>query len=393
MDPSETRLRLNSSFSPPLSRRWQCRFPLDESAHETPSARFYGSSLSSRSKGSRSGVSSDQYANYHHSVSEGELPYFDSPSNSLQAPRSSSPVQSYDLGELSMPTPGASLESSMYPRRNQRHYTLANIPQFSPSPLSQSSRWASSNKHPAVLTPRNFPGRRSFMSTPVYPLIFHSPASDIESIAGPSTSNRLIPENTFNSDIKSHKPLSHYQKVNFSPDSGANIRREGFRWSNNSSFDFGADGEVVDFMEHIGFENLASPSCPVGQRRCELCYRLLQQKSPWSSQRIIRNRDLPIAGVLPCGHVFHADCLEETTPKSQIQDPPCPLCLNLFNHDGSSSFSEPLSSNPNDVNLRRNKTQLLRGSSSTRSRLRRRLSFKGKMGRDLFGSKLFKKVG
>ncbi|GFS40414.1 RING/U-box superfamily protein [Actinidia rufa] len=36
---------------------------------------------------------------------------------------------------------------------------------------------------------------------------------------------------------------------------------------------------------------------------------------------------MPVAGVLSCRHVFHAECLEQTTPKMRKNDPPCPLCM------------------------------------------------------------------
>ncbi|XP_020583054.1 uncharacterized protein LOC110026455 [Phalaenopsis equestris] len=413
MDRSEPHWRVNSSFSPPSSRRWDCRDQPDGLSQEIPAAPLYGSSLSSHSKGSRSVMSGDQYGNHHHSVSDGALSYFESPSNNLQASRWTPPVQRYDLGEFSTPTRGARIDSTASPQSSDRQFTARVSPTshslFSPSPLTESSRWgASSSKHPTFLPSRNFPGRRSFMSTPVYPLVFHNPVSDGESsgITGASSSHRMLPsdhsrnsppwpETTLNPDLKFHKALSDLQKVGVSPDTDSNSRREGIRWSNGSSNDFAFDGHAVDIAEDINVE------------KCGLCYRLLQQKSPWSLHEIIRNIDLPIAGVLPCGHVFHAECLEETTPKSLVQEPPCPLCLNLINHEGSDSFSEPLQvalrtprrmmrvgmtsrSNRNNIDLRRNLSQPLRASSSIRSRLRKRLSFK--ISRDLFGAKIFRRI-
>ena len=39
------------------------------------------------------------------------------------------------------------------------------------------------------------------------------------------------------------------------------------------------------------------------------------------------NADLPVTGVLVCGHVFHADCLEKVVlPYALKHDPPCPEC-------------------------------------------------------------------
>lgn len=434
MDPSEPCWRANSSFSPPLSRRWDCRYQSDGLSQETPGDPLHGSSLSSRSKGSRSVMSSDQYANHQHSVSDGALSYLESPSNNIQTSRWTPHVQRYDLGEFSTPTGGARINSSLSPQSNDRQFTThvssASHSLFSPSPLAESSRWASSSKHPSFLPPRNFPGRRSFMSTPVYPLVFRNPVSDGESsgIAGTSTSHRMVPgdhssnyppwpESTLTPDVKFYKTLSDFPKFGISPDTDANSRREGIRWSNASSFDLGFDGDSIDIMEHINVDhNPRSPNFSARYQKCGLCYRMLFQKSPWSSHRIVRSSDLPITGILPCGHVFHADCLEETTPKSLLHEPPCPLCLNLVTHEGSTSLSEPLlqaalkttprwtraacttsnhagsSNSRSDADLRRNQSQLSRGSSSVRNHLRKRLSFKGKISRELFGAKIFKKM-
>ena len=35
---------------------------------------------------------------------------------------------------------------------------------------------------------------------------------------------------------------------------------------------------------------------------------------------------MPVTGVLPCQHVFHAECLDQSTPKTHGNDPPCPIC-------------------------------------------------------------------
>ncbi|GJN20570.1 hypothetical protein PR202_gb07962 [Eleusine coracana subsp. coracana] len=67
--------------------------------------------------------------------------------------------------------------------------------------------------------------------------------------------------------------------------------------------------------------------------RCDLCERLLTKRSPWGSRRIVRTGDLPVASVLPCCHVYHAECLERTAPKWQKHDPPCPVCDKLAGKD------------------------------------------------------------
>ncbi|KAJ4915723.1 RING/U-box superfamily protein [Raphanus sativus] len=61
--------------------------------------------------------------------------------------------------------------------------------------------------------------------------------------------------------------------------------------------------------------------------RCGLCNRYISQKSPCGSRSIVRNRDMPVTGVLPCQHVFHAECLDQSTPKAHRGDPPCLICI------------------------------------------------------------------
>jgi hypothetical protein len=35
---------------------------------------------------------------------------------------------------------------------------------------------------------------------------------------------------------------------------------------------------------------------------------------------------MPVTGVLSCQHVFHVECLDQSTPKIQRNDPLCPIC-------------------------------------------------------------------
>ncbi|CAH8382453.1 unnamed protein product [Eruca vesicaria subsp. sativa] len=67
--------------------------------------------------------------------------------------------------------------------------------------------------------------------------------------------------------------------------------------------------------------------------KCGLCHRYISQKSPWGS------RSMPVTGVLPCQHVFHAECLDQSTPKSHGNDPPCPICTKQEGGEHSKSLS------------------------------------------------------
>lgn len=70
-------------------------------------------------------------------------------------------------------------------------------------------------------------------------------------------------------------------------------------------------------------------SAPVStpSETCGVCSRTLSQRSPWSSNRMVGSAtDCAVVGVLVCGHVYHAECLEQATPESLRQDPSCPQC-------------------------------------------------------------------
>lgn len=434
-DRGEPRWQTNSSFSPPPFRIWDCRLQSDGLRHGSRGAPLHGSSLSSQSRGSRSRVSSERFTNHHHSVSDGVLSYSGSPTDNLHEPRWTSPAQKFNIGELPASNMrGSRSQTSWFPHSAERRYgagVTAASPSFgSPSSFSESSPWELTSKRPFSLPTRNFPSRRSYVSKAVYPLVFHNPVSDCETFGDAETSSvgRLTPgedhispshwlDNNSSTVQKFHRTFTELQRLETSPDPGASSRREGFRWSSASSYDFGFDGERFDIADHIDLESLRSPVGPVAGQKCGVCSKLLSQKSPWSSHRIMRGGDMPTAGVLPCRHVFHAECLEQLTPKTQIHEPPCPLCLKIVGPlEESSSVSEPLQmvlrsvqrskgimiseadgdhSNTEASDHIRNK--LGRGprwsdsGSSLKNRLKRHFSFKAS--KDMFSTKVFHRMG
>ncbi|KAJ7953834.1 RING/U-box superfamily protein [Quillaja saponaria] len=143
---------------------------------------------------------------------------------------------------------------------------------------------------------RNFSSRHSFISKPIHPLSFTDETPSGEA---------------FDTSV-----------AGFSEFGAVTQLRDAQCWSNASSnFDF------RDTSESFGIEISGCSHPPSVGFRCGLCERFLSQRSPWSSRRIVRCGDLPITGVLSCCHVFHAECLEQTTSKTRKNDPPCPLCV------------------------------------------------------------------
>lgn len=110
LDHNEPHWRINSSYSPPPPRIWNCRLQADAIPNGGNGVPLHGLSLSSNSRGSRSRVGSERYSNHHHSVSDGVLSYSESPPENVQVPRWTSPVPKFNMGELAASTVGGNLE-------------------------------------------------------------------------------------------------------------------------------------------------------------------------------------------------------------------------------------------------------------------------------------------
>ncbi|MQM12924.1 hypothetical protein Taro_045844 [Colocasia esculenta] len=432
MDPSEPHWLTNSSFSPPPIRRQVYHFEVDALPHGHDRVPVYGSSLSSHGKRSRSRLTEDQYPNHQHSVSDGALSYHGSPYDNFQASHWIPSVRRFDYGEFSTAVRGARSEICACPESSELCFAVGTSPVSnsidSASPPSESGQWASTNKSPGLFA-HNITNRRSFMSKPVYPLVFRNPISDADTCmaaepSGGSTSmgveDKSSPkwsEHTVSSELKFHKALGVLQKLDASPYPSTSTKREGFRCSSASSSNLGFEGDDVEVLENISPLNLRSPNNLVIDEKCGLCGRLLWQRSPWSADRIVRNGDMPIAGILPCQHVFHAECLEETTPKTKIGEPPCPTCLKAVNPEGGTSFSEPLevalksarrreAASMEDAQSSRNLSAYNGGgwrrgrsfsvlqerhTSFIKNHLKKHFSWEGRTGKSSFGSKMFAK--
>ncbi|KAJ0514658.1 putative transcription factor C2H2 family [Helianthus annuus] len=68
----------------------------------------------------------------------------------------------------------------------------------------------------------------------------------------------------------------------------------------------------------------SSPS--VDLRTCGVCSKLLTERSSWGAQKIIASNELAVVAILICGHVYHAECLENMTSEINKYDPACPVC-------------------------------------------------------------------
>ncbi|KAF6163079.1 hypothetical protein GIB67_001407 [Kingdonia uniflora] len=62
-------------------------------------------------------------------------------------------------------------------------------------------------------------------------------------------------------------------------------------------------------------------SLSIDLRTCGVCSKLLTERSSWNCN------ELSVTAVLFCGHVYHAECLENMTSENEKHDPACPLCI------------------------------------------------------------------
>ncbi|KAL6642940.1 hypothetical protein ACP70R_021121 [Stipagrostis hirtigluma subsp. patula] len=318
--------RTNAGFSPPpLSRRWEYRINsegLSYGSHgDSGVAANYGSSLSSNSKeASRSWERNEHPQDHRYSTSEGAISYFNSPDVSFQNHHimlpmlQDSSIDEYMRGFSSVTEPiGALLLSEgMSGQQNSGGSTSSHSDgsEYDIVPKSYSS------------TPRNFPSRRSFLSKPIHPLSFPEHALEAQGNHSPAASGN---SNSLRSELKGTGDIRSSGLMDYASGSHG----ESANWSAASSMD------LTDFSERPEAERAGSLQLNnvMEKTRCDLCERLLSKRSPWGSRRIVRTGDLPVAGVLPCCHVYHAECLERTTPKGQKHDPPCPVCDKLAGKD------------------------------------------------------------
>ncbi|XP_062147490.1 uncharacterized protein LOC133856471 isoform X2 [Alnus glutinosa] len=72
---------------------------------------------------------------------------------------------------------------------------------------------------------------------------------------------------------------------------------------------------------------------------CGICQKPLRRK-PYFVGSTLSSGELSVVAVLVCGHVYHAECLEQRTCGEDRRDPPCSLCLGLLSNDDDSRGHE-----------------------------------------------------
>ncbi|GAV61545.1 hypothetical protein CFOL_v3_05072 [Cephalotus follicularis] len=187
--------------------------------------------------------------------------------------------------KLSLSLPSASsLSTSPFSSQSHLHPAISNTPSWPPrSPEQQLSRQVSNCRIPGLKSPR-----------PAMPTC--SDESTRGSCGGSSDGWSM---HAFSELMAS----SHRQ-----------------RWSLDSeSFGFNRD--------KLSRSNTRfSTSLSDDIQTCGVCSKLLTEKLFLGSQKIIACSELSVVSVLTCGHVYHAECLENMTSEIDKYDPACPVC-------------------------------------------------------------------
>ncbi|XP_022755197.1 uncharacterized protein LOC111303306 isoform X2 [Durio zibethinus] len=88
-----------------------------------------------------------------------------------------------------------------------------------------------------------------------------------------------------------------------------------------------ADGKAFGRPERIRSSSLVMDAISPDKMKmvCGICQKHLRRK-PYFLGNMLASGEFSVVAVLVCGHVYHADCLEERTSLDDRRDPPCPSC-------------------------------------------------------------------
>lgn len=223
---------------------------------------------------------------------------------------------------------------------SEGHTRVLSLPPSDPSISAQSMEVKQSSESLSVpnLSPTKMsPSMRSVSSFSASPLSSHSllPATSTPSrwtrrspgLRSPnfSISEEGLPGWSNESIVGSHGGSSDGWSIPaFAELMATSHNRE--RWS----FDSESLGVSRDKINRSSGRISSCPSIDI--QTCGVCSKLLTERSS-----IITN-ELAVVAILICGHVYHAECLENMTPEISKYDPACPVCT--FGEKQVLKFSE-----------------------------------------------------
>lgn len=352
----ESHWRTNGGFSPSVHPHWDNKLQAEDDVATTSSVQFQRA-LSSNNRGNR--VPSSHFLNHQRTLSE-NVPNEGSPSDSFQAPKwLNSPNHVRDTGDFVhappdlISNPSVTQLSSKEGEHTLGSSTVSNTPEATP-PYLNSLSFSSKRSRSQPPSYRRSIGSSLFFSRHPHHSSRHSLSRQISdsriharSVSNSSPVPLLEGRHSFklsgssgDSTVGFHGGASDWWSMQTFSDLVASSRRARLRWmdaSSPSDFRWASNKESMDRVmveaERIRASSSepASLSSHVDLQTCGICSKLLTQKSPWSAQKMVASNDLSVIAVLVCGHVYHAECLEQVTPEVCCQDPPCPVCVECEN--------------------------------------------------------------
>nr|GMD85733.1 flocculation protein FLO11 [Ipomoea batatas] len=238
-----------------------------------------------------------------------------------------SPTSERNGGSMAQPSSDPStavnstevIESTRLPAVSYR--SPAKLPSSVPSvsSLSASPLSSQSQQLPVNLTPSRLP-----CHSPRHQLLRQVSDSRVLGIRSPTfsiseeASSVMLPGWSNESTRGSHCGSSDSWSIPAFPEFLQTSRRD--RWS----FDSESFGFLCDKVTRSSGRTSGSPSLDL--RTCGICGKLLTEKSSWGGRKVIESNEIAVVSVLTCGHVFHAECLENMTLEINKYDPACPVC-------------------------------------------------------------------
>lgn len=261
---------------------------------------------------------------------------------------------------------------------SERSTTILKLPSSDPSISSNSMEVKESTESPAVSDPsptKMSPSMHSISSLSTSPL--SSQCHMLPATSAPSRWPRRSPGHQLLRQVSDSR-IPGLRSSNYSiSEEGSSFVLPG--WSNDSirgSHGGSSDGwsiptfsePMTSHRERWSFDSESlgmsrdkisrssgriSSSSSADIQTCGVCSKLLTEKSSWGSQKIIATNELAVVAVLICGHVYHAECLENMTPEISKYDPACPVCT--FGEKQTVKFSEKALRAEMDLKARNNK--------------------------------------
>lgn len=330
------RIRYGALSPPPLSSRWEQKSHFSEIAAGHNCMCFHRTSSSSSRICRSNSNGSERRANSSHrhpDRADGLLAIFNSPSESFHYSQRSF---DHSADSVAIPVEPVLRRSAAYSNQEESGLSTASVSFGSASQKAlEDSDCVLTDKQVHTFSKRGL----SASNTCAHPRQIIDPSLSFE---GSSKNGKMLlgldsyqhmMKNSVEMPLGYSKQKSGSWKIRGFSELVESSRPGSSRWSSlGISSNISADGDHEDSNEFyirstgaMHHHDICAAS-QVEVHNCGLCAKAISQKSLWSFSRVLGSKDMPVVGVLDCGHVYHAECLDQATPLMQAHDPPCPKC-------------------------------------------------------------------